>query len=300
MLRLAITAGDPSGIGPEIVLKSLREAPELMDQAKWIVIGPSTWSASLPKHANIIFIDPGKGLIHDGERSYAYVEKAVSMAINGEVRGIVTAPISKGSWVNAKKPFTGHTEMLAALSKSKRYAMAFSSPRLNILLATIHAPLLRVPSLITPELLFEKIQLADEFGKLLGYPQPRIGVAGLNPHAGESGHLGDEETRMIHPSIIEAQQDGILASGPFPADTLFHQAVNEQRFDIILAMYHDQALAPLKLIAFHEAVNVTVGLPFIRTSPDHGTAFDIAGKNMANPSSMIAAMRLAIKMATDL
>ena len=176
--------------------------------------------------------------------------------------------------------------------------MAFASPQLNVMLATIHVPLSKVSSQISPEFLFEKIQLAHDFGHSLGYRKPRIGVAGLNPHAGESGHIGSEDKNIIEPTILRAQKDGIRVSGPYPADTLFHSAVNEHLFDIVLAMYHDQGLAPLKLLAFHEAVNVTVGLPFIRTSPDHGTAFDLVGKGTASPSSMLAAMRLAIRMAT--
>ena len=297
MKRLAITAGDPTGIGPEIIGKAFSLAPEIMDQIMWTVIGPSSWLSTLPKHPHVTLLDPCESIIESGAQSYAYVEKAIQLALAHHVEGIVTAPICKEAWVRVNKPFLGHTEMLASLSKTTRYAMAFSSPSLNIMLATIHIPLVDVSSQLSTENLVEKIRLAHEFGLSLGYPRPRIGVAGLNPHAGESGHMGQEEIQIIEPAIYKSQKDGILVTGPFPADTLFYRAVNEHHVDIVLAMYHDQALAPLKLIAFHEAVNVTIGLPFIRTSPDHGTAFDLAGKDIANPSSMIAAMRLAVRMA---
>ena len=294
--QLAITAGDPTGIGPEIILKAFNASHELLDQASWIVIGPRPWLASLPQHPHISQLDPLDYGTDGGSASYAYVETAIALALENNVSGIVTGPICKESWIKANKPFTGHTEMLASLSNTNHYAMAFSSPKLNVMLATIHVPLKQVSSLLSPKLLFEKLFLAHRFGIDLGYTSPRIGVAGLNPHAGESGHIGTEENLIITPAILMAQQQGLSVTGPFPADTLFHQAVNEQIFDVVLAMYHDQGLAPLKLIAFHEAVNVTLGLPFVRTSPDHGTAFNLVGKNIANPSSMIAAMKLAIKM----
>lgn len=287
--KLAITAGDPSGIGPEIILKAFTSQPELLDQAAWTVIGAKEWLASLP---------PQLTLIDKGADSYAYVKTAINLALRGEVSGIVTGPISKEVWINAGKPFAGHTEMLATLSNTKRYAMAFASPKLNIMLATIHVPLVDVAKRLSGDGLLEKIHLANEFGVSLGYNTPRIGLAGLNPHAGEHGHIGNEEVLIIRPAIETAIKQGIKASGPYPGDTLFNMAVNEKQFDVVLAMYHDQGLAPLKLIAFHEAVNVTVGLPFVRTSPDHGTAFDIAGKGVANPASMIEAMRLAVRMTT--
>ncbi len=295
--KLAITAGDPTGIGPEIILKALMIKPELLDQALWTAIGPTAWLSSLPAHAHLTRLDPCPDQTDAGTCSYAYVETAAALALNHDVVGMVTAPICKEAWIRAKKPFSGHTEMLASLSDTTRYAMAFASPQLNVMLATIHIPLSLVSQHITPERLFEKIQLAHEFGLSLGYSHPRIGVAGLNPHAGESGHIGAEDLTIIKPTILKAQQAGIHVSGPYPADTLFHLAANEHHVDIVLAMYHDQGLAPLKLIAFHEAVNLTVGLPFIRTSPDHGTAFDLVGKGTANPSSMLMAMRLAIQMA---
>jgi 4-hydroxythreonine-4-phosphate dehydrogenase len=297
--RLALTAGDPSGIGPEIIQKAFSLVPDLLTQALWTVIGPTEWLKTLPTHPNLKTIDPCPKELDTGSQSYLYVETAIDLANRHVIDGMVTAPICKESWINAGKPFAGHTEMLATLSNTKRYAMAFASPRLNVMLATIHSPLSKVPSMLSPEILFEKIQLAHEFGLLLGFKMPRIGIAGLNPHAGESGHLGTEDALIIEPAIVEAQQDGILATGPLPADTLFHQAANEGKFDIVLAMYHDQGLAPLKLIAFHDAVNVTVGLPFVRTSPDHGTAFNIVGKGIANPSSIIEAMKLAIRMASE-
>lgn len=238
-----------------------------------------------------------------GESSLAFLNAAVDGARLDPsdpqyVDAIVTAPISKSSWHMAGlKRFPGHTEFLADRTKAKHHAMMFVAPQLNVVLATIHVPLMEVRNLLTIGRVFEPILLGSEACRdLLGIDQPRIAVCGLNPHASESGLFGDEEKRLIEPAIRQAVERGINANGPYPADTIFNAAV-DGKFDLVVAMYHDQGLIPVKLLARDEAVNVTIGLPIVRTSPDHGTAFDIAGRSIARPGSMIAALELATHMA---
>jgi 4-hydroxythreonine-4-phosphate dehydrogenase len=209
----------------------------------------------------------------------------------------VTAPISKASWELAGfGKYAGHTELLAEKFKARNVAMMFVAPQLKVALATIHEALFGIRDKFTIGCVFNPIDLADRaLREWFGMESPRIGVAALNPHGGEDGKFGDEESRIITPAIIMAKEAGINVSGPFPADTLFLTAL-DGKFDCVIAMYHDQGLLPVKLLAWREAVNVTLGLPIIRTSPDHGTAFDIAGKNRADPSSMVAAIRLAVDL----
>jgi 4-hydroxythreonine-4-phosphate dehydrogenase len=210
---------------------------------------------------------------------------------------LVTAPISKEAWALAGHgEFPGHTEFLAARCGTKRVRMMFVTPSLNVMLVTSHVPLARVPALLTIERVLDTIELGHEACRTLGPANPRIAVCGVNPHAGESGLLGDEEARSIAPAIRAARERGIDATGPFPGDTLFRAAL-QGRYDLVVAMYHDQGIIPVKLLAFDRAVNLTAGLPIVRTSPDHGTAYDIAGKNLANPGSMHAAIDLAVRLA---
>jgi 4-hydroxythreonine-4-phosphate dehydrogenase len=226
-----------------------------------------------------------------------YVKKAVELALEGSAKAMVTAPVSKESLGLAGYPWRGHTGLLAHLTGSDDFAMMFVSDPLKVILGTTHIPLARVPLEITEELLLRTIGLAQRGLKMIGIDGGRIGVAGLNPHAGESGLLGDEEKRVIIPALKKAVDKGYAVSGPYPPDIVFHKAM-EGDFDIVLSLYHDQGLIPFKMIAFDRGVNMTVGLPVIRTSPCHGTGFDIAWKNRANPSSMIEAVKLAVKIAS--
>jgi len=236
-----------------------------------------------------------------GLLSKTFVEDAIADALRpaGErrrIEALVTGPISKESWAMAGFRWPGHTELLAARSKAKRHVMLFWSPKLCVALATAHVSLADIRDLLTIGRVFEPIDLGNEFCQRLGIRAPRIAVCGVNPHAGEHGLFGDDESRVVSPAIEMAQRSGINAQGPFPADSIFI-AASRGEWDLVVAMYHDQGLIPLKLLARDQAVNVTVGLPFVRTSPDHGTAFDIAGQNRADPGSMKAAIALAAQLA---
>lgn len=235
-----------------------------------------------------------------GALSKTFVEDAITDALRpvGERRridAIVTGPISKESWAMCGFRWPGHTELLAARSKAKRHLMLFWSPKLCVALATGHIGLCEIGDHLTIGRVFDPIDLGHQFLLRLGVRTPRIAVCGLNPHAGERGLFGSDEERVIQPAIELARRQGIDAHGPFPGDTIFISALRKE-WDMVVAMYHDQGLIPLKLVARDEAVNCTVGLPFIRTSPDHGTAFDIAGRNMADPGSMKAAIELAVRL----
>lgn len=309
--KVAITLGDPAGIGPEVVLKAISKK-EISTLCKPIIIGDiavieeaiNKLSLNIDiKDIELINIDfikdryfqKNKPNAQCGMASVRYIKKAVELALNKMVDAIVTAPISKESWKLAGFIWPGHTELLAELTETKDYAMMFYSDRLKLLLSTIHVALKDVPDLIKKERILKTILLAKRACDMMGMEDPKIAVAGLNPHAGESGMFGDEEIKEIIPAINEAYEFGIPVFGPYPADTLFYKAYNGE-FDMIISMYHDQGLVPLKMIAFDKAVNVTIGLPIVRTSPDHGTAFDIAWKGVANPSSMIEAIKLAVRL----
>jgi 4-hydroxythreonine-4-phosphate dehydrogenase len=232
-----------------------------------------------------------------GESSARFCLDAIDAARAGIIDAVVTAPINKSSWKLAKVPWPGHTEMLAECCKSPRKAMMFVAGPLKLALATIHEALFEVRHKFTIGCVFESIDLLNTALKeYFHLPNPKIAVAALNPHAGEGGRFGDEEQRIISPAILLAQEQGINCCGPFPADSLFHRAVSGE-FDAVVAMYHDQGMIPVKLLAFERAVNITIGIPIIRTSPAHGTAFDIAGQNLANPESMKSAIMTAIEMA---
>ncbi|HEY6000743.1 MAG TPA: 4-hydroxythreonine-4-phosphate dehydrogenase PdxA, partial [bacterium] len=231
-----------------------------------------------------------------GRAALEALSEAICLALDGRVAGIVTAPISKEAIRAAGSPFPGHTELLAAFTGTKRYAMMLVGGPLRVVLATIHEPLARVPALITPRVVRETIALTWEAVRDLGLRRPRIAVCGLNPHAGEAGLMGREERRIIGPAVRAMAAKGVPVTGPLPADTVFFRAARGE-FAAVVAMYHDQGLGPLKTLAFDTGVNVTLGLPIVRTSVDHGTAFDIAGKGVASPASLLAAVELAATLA---
>jgi 4-hydroxythreonine-4-phosphate dehydrogenase len=284
--RVAITAGDPAGIGPEIARKAADDA-RVREMCEPVVYGPPAGSRFIP----------GELSAEAGQAAYDTLCAAVRDAQSGAVAAVATAPVNKLAFARAGLPWKGHTDLLAHLTGSSRVAMMFWSEPLKVVLATIHIPLASVTSALTRELVDDIIELSSRELPRFGIAKPRLAVAGLNPHAGEDGLLGHEERQVLRPAIEAAQNRGVRIDGPFPGDTVFGRAVRGE-FDAVIACYHDQGLIPVKLLAFGRAVNVTLGLPIIRTSVDHGTAFDIAGKNIADPSSMIEATLLAARLAT--
>jgi 4-hydroxythreonine-4-phosphate dehydrogenase len=281
--RIAITAGDPAGIGPEIAAKAAADA------GVRAVCEPIIFGAEA--RAKI-----GEVSAASGRAAYDTIVRAVDAAIKGDVDAIATAPINKLAFAQAGLPWKGHTDLLAHLCGTSRVAMMFHAPELKVVLITVHVPLSEVPALITPELVTQTIDLTRAALPQFGVITPRLAIAGLNPHAGEGGVLGVEDDRVLAPAVAAARARGIDVRGPFPADTVFVRA-SKGEFDCVIACYHDQGLIPVKLLAFGHAVNVTIGLPIIRTSVDHGTAFDIAGKGVADAGSMIEAVKLAARMA---
>ncbi|HYE63717.1 MAG TPA: 4-hydroxythreonine-4-phosphate dehydrogenase PdxA [Phycisphaerales bacterium] len=328
--HIGITMGDPGGIGPEVVVRALADE-RVRGLARFTVFGVEGVLAEAARVYGVGW--PAEGVVvearaedgswhpergtargHDarnGEASFRFVERAIECAKLpvGDARrvdAVVTGPISKEAWALAGHRWPGHTELFAARFGTERYAMMFyappaaDAPSLNVILATTHVPLRDVPGAVTRGRVLEVIELADEALRRLGVDRPRVGVCGLNPHAGESGLLGTEDRDVIAPAVEEARARGIEVTGPWPGDTVFLKALHgpgqRPSFDIVVAMYHDQGLAPVKLMARDRTVNVTVGLPVVRTSPDHGTAFDIAGKGVADAGSMKAAIELAVRM----
>lgn len=323
---LAISMGDPGSIAPEVLVKALPDVlarhprtrvllfgtePPLRYAARLASIAPFWTRAADPASATA----PGVHLLDDephepfpaepnpraGEASFRWVLRAIDACRDGHASAVVTAPISKHAWALAgHAQFPGHTELLAHRFDAPRHAMMFVTPSLRVALATAHVPLARVPAILSRSRLLDVLQLAHDACRRLGVHAPRLAVCGLNPHAGEAGLLGDEDDRVIAPAVAAARDRGLDVLGPFPADTLFRDAIDlphrPRRYDLILAMYHDQGLIPVKLLDFDRAVNTTLGLPVPRTSPDHGTAFDLAGKNAADPGSMRAAIDLALAM----
>ena len=285
--RIGITLGDPAGIGPEVGRKAA-SCQEILQVCEPVLYGSF----------DIVDEFVGRESAEAGMSSYAAVEKAVRDALDGVIDGIATAPISKSAWALAGLPWRGHTECLAALTGATEVRMLFYSSRLIVALSTVHISLADVSKMLTKECLKVTIELTHKELPHFGVEQPRLAVSGLNPHAGENGLMGDEEQRVITPVVRDCQRLGIDVSGPISGDTVFQRAV-EGEFDAVIACYHDQGLIPVKLLAFGKAVNVTLGLPIIRTSVDHGTAFDIAGEGRADPSSMIAAVHLAAQLATE-
>jgi 4-hydroxythreonine-4-phosphate dehydrogenase len=240
---------------------------------------------------------PGRLSADAGRAAHQAIVAAVEDARLGKIDAVATAPINKESFALAGLPWKGHTDLLAHLTGTPRVAMMFYSEELRVVLATIHVPLAHVPRLMTRELLDFIIDLTVREMPRFGYPNPRLALAGLNPHAGEHGVIGDEDEAVLRPAVDAARNDrGIDITGPWPGDTVFGRAARGE-FDVVIACYHDQGLIPVKLLAFGRAVNVTLGLPIVRTSVDHGTAFDIAGRGVADPSSLVEAIRLAARLA---
>lgn len=281
--RIALTVGDPAGIGPEIVEKAASD--------------PAVRAVCEP----VVFATPFAGAIGEvseeaGRAAFQTIVRAVEAAKKGEVDAVATAPVNKLAFSKAGLEWKGHTDLIAHLCGTKRVAMMFHAPKLKVVLMTVHVPIKTVHALLTRRLVDEMIVITAESLPKFGVQQPRLAMAGLNPHAGEGGVLGTEERRVLIPAILAAQERGVQVSGPYSADTVFVRA-SRGEFDCVLACYHDQGLIPVKLLAFGQAVNVTLGLPIIRTSVDHGTAFDIAGKDMADPGSMVEAILLAAQLA---
>ncbi|HVL68460.1 MAG TPA: 4-hydroxythreonine-4-phosphate dehydrogenase PdxA [Vicinamibacterales bacterium] len=286
--RIAITAGDPAGIGPEIATKAAAD-PAVTAVCEPVLYGPASAEELAPFARGVVSAAAGRA-------AYGAILRAVDAALSGEVQAIATAPIHKEAFAAAGLPWKGHTDLLAHLTGAPRGVMMFHSEALRVVLATVHIPLAEVPRTLTAPLVEELVTIVAAELPRFGIPRPRIAVAGLNPHAGEGGLLGDEDARVLSPAIAACAARGIDVHGPFPADTLFVRAVRGE-FDVVVACYHDQGLIPVKLAAFGKAVNVTLGLPIVRTSVDHGTAFDIAGRGVADPSSMIEAVKLAATLA---
>jgi 4-hydroxythreonine-4-phosphate dehydrogenase len=310
---IGITIGDPAGIGPEVVAKALRRS-NFICEVPLRIIGDrevvSRYMKKLPKDCAILPADfigqkriprisPGKPSPQTGRMALSYLKTAIHLLKKGDIQGLVTAPVSKEFITAGGVPFQGHTEMLAKAFHIARYDMMFVSPHMRTVVVTRHIPLKQVSRCLTQKAVLSSIELAHHsLEKLFCLSRPRIAVCGLNPHAGEGGIMGQEEERVIIPAIQQARKHKIRVQGPFPADTLFSPRVAGS-FDVIIAMYHDQGLIPIKALYFTQLVNLTIGLPFIRTSPAHGTAFDIAGRNKADPSSMIEAIKLAIQLTSQ-
>jgi len=325
---LALSLGDPAGVGPEIVAKAwaaLRDGgPAFMviGDAELLASASRAGGASIrrvgaPVEARAAFANgipvldlPLAAPVVSGKPSPAHapavirwIETGVGLALSGQVSGLVTAPIAKAPLYEAGFKFPGHTEFLADLTAAQPFdgcrgpVMMLVAGGLRVALVTIHEPLARVSGLLTVEKIVEAgLCTAQALTRDFGIERPRLAVAGLNPHAGESGALGREEVEIIGPAVEALRARGVEATGPLPADTLFHAEARE-RYDAVLCMYHDQALIPVKMLDFWGGVNVTLGLPIVRTSPDHGTGFDIAGRGQARPDSLIAAIRLAAEIA---
>jgi len=285
--RIGITLGDCAGIGPEIVELALKSG-RVPDSIEYVVLG---------RQPNC---KPGEPTPETARAAAAALEEAVTLARRGELEAIVTGPVHKARMYEVGFRFPGQTEFFAERCGAKDFAMCLTGGKLTVALVTAHVPLCKVPQALKQSEIVRIGLLLAEFVRSRGKNGPRVAVAGLNPHAGESGKLGVEEIEIVAPAVQELQsriEDGeSKIVGPVSPDTVFHRAI-EGEFDAVLCMYHDQGLIPLKLHAFHSGVNVTLGLPFPRTSPDHGTAFEIAGKNIARPDSMIAAINLAVELA---
>ncbi len=322
---LGITMGDAAGIGPEVIVKALADK-RIYELAHPIVIGDKKImqrALDIVKsdlqlrtvqdidnlHSEFGYIDLidlnnlpedlpfAKVDARAGKAAYEYIESAVDLTLKNKIHAIVTAPLNKEALHAGGKNFPGHTEILAHLSKTDDFSMMLTSEKLNVIHVTTHVSIRQACDLIKKERVLTVIELAEEYSKMLGFAEPRIAVAGFNPHAGENGLFGDEDEKEIVPAVKEAQARGMNVVGPLPPDTVFHRAANLDEFDIVVVMYHDQGHIPIKLLGFDTGVNVTVGLPFIRTSVDHGTAFPIAGQGIADSRSMTEALYLGAKMA---
>jgi 4-hydroxythreonine-4-phosphate dehydrogenase len=329
-LALALTLGEPAGIGPDITLAAWTRRRELDLPAFYIVAHPQYLSRRAkhlgldvpvetitPEHAGAVFdralpvvalglpvtAAPGEPDATSAPAAIAAIDRAVADVIGGAAAAVVTNPVAKSVLYQGGFNEPGHTEYLAKLSFAQTGGPAWPvmmlwSPEVAVVPVTIHVPFKEVPQRLTRDLIFETGRVvARDLANRFGIARPRLAIAGLNPHAGENGAMGKEDATVVRPAVERLIADGVDARGPLPADTMFHEAAR-QTYDAALCMYHDQALIPIKTLAFDHAVNVTLGLPFIRTSPDHGTAFDIAGTGKADPSSLIAALKLAARLAT--
>ena len=324
---LGISLGDVTGVGPEVALKAIA-AEAAVDDTKYLLIGDENILARLNEKLSLnlplkkfssgnvggrFFISNPlaeslpenipAGSPPAANAAVAALHDGGQRCLRGELDALVTAPVNKASIIRAGHKFVGQTEFLSELASAKRTAMMLLGTDergrwLRVALATVHISIKSVPEKLTAEKITLAIELAAQSCRDLGLSRAKIAVAGLNPHAGEGGEFGDEEIKIISPAVLAAKKNGFDVVGPLSGDTVFHYALQGD-FDAIVAMYHDQGLAPLKAVAFDSGVNWTLGLPFIRTSPDHGTAYDIAGKGIANPSSMIAAIRLAKQLARN-
>ena len=315
MVKLAISLGDPSGINSEILFKALDKLPKrnvsyfiygskkALEKAKKLTsidlnIKEITSINDVSKYGvylinlydlDVEFGSPSK---ETGKASVIYLENAVKDVLEKKADALITLPISKQWIMESGFPYAGHTDYLAQVSGAKEYAMVLMCKKLKVGLITTHIPLKDVPSQISKEKIISKVRLINrEFKEKFGISKPKIAILGLNPHASDNGNIGNEELNIILPAVKTLREDGIEITDPLSPDTAFNRYKD---FDVYVAMYHDQGLIPLKLLCFRKAVNITLGLPFIRTSPDHGTGYDIAGKNIADPSSTIEAIKLAI------
>lgn len=321
MSYVAVTMGDAAGVGPEIILKTMKKLPVYQERCivygaeavlsyynKQLGLGLILRRIASPSEAQpgaVNVIDPfpirmdefeiGKLSAKCGDGSYRYLEAAVQAALAGEVSAVVTAPLNKEALHMGGHMYAGHTEILAELTGRKNYAMLLWSEKLKVIHVTTHVSLRRACELVTRERVAQVIRLANEVLIKSGNQTPRIAVAGLNPHAGEHGLFGEEELTQILPAIQDCRAEGIQVSGPEPPDTVFLKC-SQGSFDLVVAMYHDQGHIPLKLMDFKGGVNMTVGLPVIRTSVDHGTAFDIAGRGIADETSLVRALETAALM----
>lgn len=314
MKPIILTSGDPAGIGPEVAMKAAalwvhknNPRPLLLaaDQA-WLknnygrLFNPTKNVGFHDLHWNFDPKNIGQVGKQQGEIGFASIKAAVQLCLSGEAAAMVTAPIHKESLALAGLPWPGHTEMLAELANPEcppEVRMMLVNPDLRVVLNTVHLAIRDVPKTLNKTDLVTTIRLAHRACQDLGVSSPRVAVAGLNPHAGEAGLFGREEIETIAPAINDARKEGIDVTGPWPGDTVFMRARNHQDFDVVVAQYHDQGLIPIKYLGLDRGVNLTIGLPLIRTSVDHGTAFDLAGKNKADPGSMLAAIELADQLA---
>ncbi len=313
--NIAITMGDPAGVGPELALKALGDR-KVRALCNPVVVGDAGLLRHLagrlglrpPREGEVLGVSrldlkrlkPGKPSKAAGEALISYIEEAVFMTAIGDADAMVTCPISKEAAKLAGFQFPGHTEFIAELTNTEDFVMMLGGSDLKVVLVTIHEALKDVPGLVTERAVLKALRVTHRaFTRDFRIKGPRIAVCGLNPHAGEGGIFGDEERKSVGPAVRKARKEGINALGPLPADTVFYRAARKKEFDCVLAMYHDQGLGPLKLLHFEDGVNATLGLPIIRTSVDHGTAYDIAWKGAASCKSLRAAIETAVLMAVN-
>ena len=319
---IAITMGDPSGIGPEIIVKGLTTPPKfcrsvVIGDAAWLQLHASQWAPQLSIHSiqnlnkashqsgvlDVLDLqnvpenlEIGRATSEGGNAAVEYIRKAVDLAAAHKVHAITTAPINKEAMHLAGFKYPGHTEMLADFTHTPEVALMLAGGTLRVVLTTTHVPLSEVRTLLTRDRILKTIRLTHQWLTQVGIEHPRIAVTGLNPHSGDGGIFGNEETETIAPAVESAQKENIEVSGPFSADALFGR-IHEAPYDAVITMYHDQGMIPIKMASMDRAVNITLGLPIIRTSVDHGTAFDIAGQGIAKPDSLLEALRVAATLA---